>query len=184
MTSQPELNAHGSRKVRRLACAQGWLETNSCGDLLGLLVEPVSQRLHDAVDANRTIRQEDHRKGNITLNSQTACLFRIGWSRFGQDFDRLEFHRGRHLSIAKSWVTLRARFPHARLLGFSATPCRLDRAGFDDMYAELVLGPSTRELIERGYLTPYRAFVTDPPDLSGIKKNAEGDYRETDLAWS
>ena len=87
-----------------------------------------------------------------------------------------------HLSKAKSWVTLRARFPNARLLGFSATPCRLDRAGFDDMYAELVLGPSTRELIERGYLTPYRAFVSDPPDLSGIKKNAEGDYRETDLA--
>jgi hypothetical protein len=48
-------------------------------------------------------------------------------------------------------------------------------AGFDDMYAELVLGPSTRELIERGYLTSYRAFVSDPPDLSGIQKNAEGD---------
>jgi hypothetical protein len=47
-----------------------------------------------------------------------------------------------------------------------------------------VLGPSTHELMDRGYLTPYRTFVSDPPDLSSIKKNAEGDYRETDLAWS
>jgi DNA repair protein RadD len=88
-----------------------------------------------------------------------------------------------HLSKAKSWVDLRTRFPEARLLGFSATPCRLDGAGFDDMYQQLVLGPSTAELMERGFLARYRALAAaEIPDLSGVRKTEEGDYRAAELA--
>lgn len=142
------------------------------------LVDQTSRRLASlGVPHGRLNADTDTRDGNrvVIATIQTAVrrdLQRPDWLIYDEC----------HLSKAKSWVTLRAQFEQARLLGFSATPCRLDGEGFDDMYSELVLGPSTRELIDWGYLVPYRALCFEAPDLSGVGKNADGDYREAELA--
>ena len=60
LVGQPELDAQGSRKIRRLAIALGWLETNLCGSLFRRLVEPVSQRFDHADDSCRAGGLEDH----------------------------------------------------------------------------------------------------------------------------
>lgn len=91
-----------------------------------------------------------------------------------------------HLTTESTWGKIVSRFPRARLLPVTATPCRLDgkglgigAGGFAD---DLVMGPTMRELIERGYLSPYRIFA--PPnalDLTGVRTRA-GDYAKDQLA--
>jgi superfamily II DNA or RNA helicase len=86
-----------------------------------------------------------------------------------------------HLSKAASWLKVREQYASARLLGLSATPTRLDGSGFDDMYGELVMGPSVAELMDAGFLTRYRAFAPSVPDLTGVH-NVGGDFNQGELA--
>lgn len=48
-------------------------------------------------------------------------------------------------------------------VGFSATPERLDGTGLDVGFQEMVQGPQSAWLIERGFLSDYRYFAPPPP---------------------
>ncbi len=66
-------------------------------------------------------------------------------------------------------------------LGVTATPERLDGRGLGEQFDALVIGPSTAELIEAGWLSP--AVVFEPaqaPDMSAAKIRA-GDFAVEDL---
>lgn len=87
-----------------------------------------------------------------------------------------------HRSTSKSYTNVFKKFPGTPLLGVTATPARTDGTGLKEVYQKLVIGPTTRDLIEAGHLSPYRLFC--PPtkmDLSRIKKTA-GDYNKGHLA--
>jgi DNA repair protein RadD len=100
-------------------------------------------------------------------------------------FDLLVIDEAHH-ARAEQWYALIQSQRDALLLGVTATPARLDGKGlginaggpFDD----LILGPSTRELIDAGYLSPCRCFVPERrPDLHNVRVQA-GDYVVSDLA--
>lgn len=85
-----------------------------------------------------------------------------------------------HHATARTW---RAKLNGCGglLLGFTATPQRLDGKGLDVMFDAMVEGPTTADLIAGGYLSQYRLFC--PPgqaDLRGVKKRA-GDYARGEL---
>lgn len=88
-----------------------------------------------------------------------------------------EAHRSCSLSYRKVFDSFRGAY----FLGVTATPKRLDGQPLGDLYEAMVHGPTTKELIDQGYLSPYRAFMGVPPDLSGIKKTM-GDYNLSDLS--
>jgi DNA repair protein RadD len=48
-------------------------------------------------------------------------------------------------------------------IGLSATPERLDGKGLKEFFDRLVVGPTTGELIRRGFLAPYRYFAPAQP---------------------
>lgn len=52
-------------------------------------------------------------------------------------------------------------------IGLTATPERLDGEGLGPFFDELVLGPTTGELMRRGFLSPYRYFAPGRADLMG-----------------
>lgn len=86
-----------------------------------------------------------------------------------------------HVLVDNKWGAAAAMFPNARGLGVTATPVRADGKGLgrhaDGLFDEMLVGPSMRDLIERGYLTDYRIFA--PPsdlDLSQVPLSASGDY--------
>ena len=58
------------------------------------------------------------------------------------------------------------------IIGLSATPWT---KGLGKLYDDLVVGTTTQELIDKGYLSPFRVFAPSKPDLTGIKTVA-GDY--------
>jgi superfamily II DNA or RNA helicase len=67
-------------------------------------------------------------------------------------------------------------------LGFTATPIRLDGKGFDDIFDDLVCGPTIRQLIDDGYLSPFKLYGWRTQMVTkGVKKQA-GDYNVRDLA--
>lgn len=87
-----------------------------------------------------------------------------------------------HHSIADSYLKLFEYYKAAYLLGVTATPARTDGRGFEDIYQDLILGVSVKDLIEQGYLCKYRLFgAAKLIDTSKIKSTA-GDYNQKDLA--
>src|SRR5262249_409797 len=81
-----------------------------------------------------------------------------------------------HHAVAGMWRKILARWPGAKVLGVTATPERLDGKGLDDIFGELVIGPTVSELIAAKYLSPFTTFAPErSPDLSGVKTRA-GDF--------
>lgn len=86
-----------------------------------------------------------------------------------------------HVLRENKWGRAMELFPHARLLGFTATPCRADGKGLgvqaDGVFETMVLGPSVGELIALGHLSDYR-IIAKPSDmdLSNVRTTAGGDY--------
>lgn len=65
----------------------------------------------------------------------------------------------------------RERNPGLRIVGVTATPERLSGEGLGETFDDMVIGPTTRELIDLGALAPYR--LISPPghaaDFDGVK---------------
>jgi len=81
-----------------------------------------------------------------------------------------------HHAISEStWGRVITAFPAAKLLGVTATPIRLSGEGLGDLFQSMVVGPSMRDLIEQGALSPYRLFAPAGVDLSGVHSRM-GDF--------
>jgi len=68
-------------------------------------------------------------------------------------------------------------FPDAYLIGFTASPFYKNAKHLPDLYNEIVVGPQPQELIELGFLSPYKHFERQVADLSKLKKSG-GDFTE------
>ncbi|HTU54974.1 MAG TPA: DEAD/DEAH box helicase [Acetobacteraceae bacterium] len=90
-----------------------------------------------------------------------------------------------HHARAEQWRAIVAARPQARLLGVTATPCRLDGKGLGivagGLFDALVIGPGIAELTKQGYLVPARSFAPAKRlELGGVRTRA-GDYVTGDL---
>lgn len=64
------------------------------------------------------------------------------------------------------------------VIGLSATPWT---KGLGKIYDELIIVATTQELIEQGFLSPFKVYAAAHPDLTGVRTVA-GDYHEGDLS--
>jgi DNA repair protein RadD len=64
------------------------------------------------------------------------------------------------------------------IIGLSATPWT---RGLGRYFQSLLVMSTTKELIDQGYLSKFRVYAADHPDLSGVKTVA-GDYHEGQLS--
>ncbi len=74
-----------------------------------------------------------------------------------------------HHSKANSYIKIYKAFPHARRVGVTATPVRLDGSGLKGVNDELVIGVNAKWLIENHYLAPYDYYAPSMVDLTEIK---------------
>lgn len=89
-----------------------------------------------------------------------------------------------HHATAGQYRKVLDAYPSARVIGVTATPCRLDGRGLGDVFDDLIVGPSLGYLTDEGFLSPARYFA--PPvvaDLSGVR-TSRGDYAANDLEES
>lgn len=99
----------------------------------------------------------------------------------------LIFDEGHHVVAGNKWGRAYDELGKPRTLLVTATPVRGDRKGLGvqagGICKSMVEGPKPSELIKRGVLCRpviYTSFET--PDLTGLKKNKEGDYNAAALA--
>lgn len=87
-----------------------------------------------------------------------------------------------HHAVAGSWDKIISHFPNAIHIGVTATPERLDGRGLDSHFDVMVLGPTVKELMKRGALSPFRAWSVPPhADLKNLKKRG-GDFKVEEMA--
>ena len=88
-----------------------------------------------------------------------------------------------HHALAESYKELWARYPHAKKLGMTATPCRLNRKGFTDLFDTLVTSDSIADFISEGWLSvfDYASIKPDSDDQKLIdslsKRSWDGDFQ-------
>lgn len=86
-----------------------------------------------------------------------------------------------HFSAAATWQKIYQTWPDVYVIGFSATPCRLDGKPLAGIYDDLIETVTTSELIGMGYLAPYRYFAPAVADLSALKrKGADFDQEQAE----
>jgi superfamily II DNA or RNA helicase len=73
-----------------------------------------------------------------------------------------------HHALARSYRTIFEAFPSARRVGVTATPIRLNGGGLGDVNDKLVIGVSTKWLIENNCLAPYEYYAPTVADLTGL----------------
>ncbi|BAW98028.1 hypothetical protein NIES970_29980 (plasmid) [[Synechococcus] sp. NIES-970] len=87
-----------------------------------------------------------------------------------------------HHAAAATYRKVLEHFDAAYVLGFSATPTRADGAGLDDLFSHMVTGPSIRDLIDAGHLSPYRYLAAAQSMVIKGAKVRRGDYTSKSLA--
>ena len=92
-----------------------------------------------------------------------------------------------HHALAKTYKEMWARFPKAKFLGLTATPCRLNGKGFTDLFDVLVQSWAVPEFISKGRLATYD-FVSIKSDgvtqrlIDSLqKRGADGDYQNKEM---
>ena len=92
-----------------------------------------------------------------------------------------------HHALAKTYKEMWERFPKAKFLGLTATPCRLNGKGFTDLFDVLVQSWSVPEFISKGRLATYDFMsiksdgVTQRLIDSLQKRGADGDYQNKEM---
>lgn len=70
--------------------------------------------------------------------------------------DLIVIDEAHHVVPGNKWGSVMDRWPRAYILGVTATPRRLDGKALGDSFGELIIGPSTGELMSRGRLSRYK----------------------------
>jgi len=118
-------------------------------------------------------------------------IFSIQW--LSRHYDEVEGCPGlvvideAHHALAKTYKEMWERYPEAKFLGLTATPCRLSGKGFTDLFEVLVRSWDVPQFIKQGRLATYD-FVSIKADsqaqrlIDSLKKRgADGDYQAKEM---
>ena len=92
-----------------------------------------------------------------------------------------------HHTLAETYRELWKRYPEAKKLGMTATPCRLNGKGFTDLFDALITSWSIAEFIGKGWLSAFdyvsiRANSREQQIIDSLKKRgADGDYQVKEM---
>ena len=127
----------------------------------------------------------------FTLRSSLIKAVSIQW--LSKHYDEIEEEPGMivideaHHALAKTYKEMWERFPNAKFLGLTATPCRLNGKGFTDLFDVLVQSWDVPEFISKGRLATYD-FVSIKSDgvtqrlIDSLqKRGADGDYQNKEM---
>ena len=155
----------------------------------------------DCAGWDRLAEKEDGTSSNLiekpldsslfTLRSSLIKAVSIQW--LSKHYDEIEEEPGMivideaHHALAKTYKEMWERFPNAKFLGLTATPCRLNGKGFTDLFDVLVQSWSVSEFISKGRLATYD-FVSIKSDgvtqrlIDSLqKRGADGDYQNKEM---
>lgn len=90
------------------------------------------------------------------------------------DVDAVYFDEA-HLLLSPAFRAVVERHRHLPRILMTATPGRSDQQPLRLLADTIVMGPTTQQLIDMGYLVPTRLFAAELPDVTGVDINNEED---------
>lgn len=140
------------------------------------LVHQAVTRLAGAGIAAGTVTANSHAPGDVTVASIQTLHARAYYPTAD-----LVFVDECHHARAKTWQTTLDSYPHAWIVGLTATPFRLDGQGLGDVFEEIVVGVRTSDLCNDGVLVEPDVYAPPGPDLKGVRVR-RGDFEGPALA--
>lgn len=121
---------------------------------------------------------------NIQIASVQTLAPRIRKGTARLDYDLIIVDEAHH-SVAGTWSfiisSIRKANPKCKVMGVTATPIRSDGTGLGDIFDDIIIGPSIKELTALGNLVQSIVFApAEKLDLSAVKMK-DGDYDLNDL---
>ena len=122
----------------------------------------------------------------LTFHSSLIKVFSIQW--LSKHYHELEEKPSliiideAHHAVAKTYKEVMDAYPEAKKLGLTATPCRLTKRGFTDLFDVLLQSWSVKKFIADGWLSlyDYMSIREDSEDwrlVNSLKKRgADGDF--------
>lgn len=100
----------------------------------------------------------------VTVISVDTLISRSDtYKNWTQNITQVIVDEAAHVLAENKWGNAVKMFPNARILGVTATPERLDRKGLgshaDGIFDVMIEGPSTRWMIDNGYLSKYKIAI-------------------------
>ena len=105
-----------------------------------------------------------------------------------KDFDLIIVDEAHHVK-ADSYKTILRAFPHAKVLGVTATPYRMSHESFRPEFDDLITSRPVAQFIKEGWLTDYEYYSIKPEskiqmDIQSINRFAmDGDYLDEAAAY-
>lgn len=165
------------REERRVKNPCVWIVVHR-RELVEQIKETLERRLGTSLDAERE-------------ESSVIEVFSIQWlSRHYQELDEqptLIVIDEAHHAVAKTYEEVMNAYPNAKKLGVTATPCRLTKRGFTDLFEVLLCSHSIPKFIKEGYLSDFDYISLNPNSkdqkkIDGLEKRAaDGDYNIAEM---
>ena len=152
----------------------------------------VAHRRELVSQIDETVRKfHSYSASNTSSLLSSVKAVSIQW--LSKNYDKIEEEPGMivideaHHALAKTYKEMWERFPKAKFLGLTATPCRLNGKGFTDLFDVLVQSWAVPEFISKGRLATYD-FVSIKSDgvtqrlIDSLqKRGADGDYQNKEM---
>lgn len=165
------------REERRVKNPCVWIVVHR-RELVEQIKETLERRLGTSLDAERE-------------ESSVIEVFSIQWlTRHYQELEErpsLIVIDEAHHAVAKTYEEVMNAYPNAKKLGVTATPCRLTRRGFTDLFEVLLCSHSIPKFIKEGYLSDFDYISLNPNSedqkkIDGLEKRAaDGDYNIAEM---
>lgn len=86
-----------------------------------------------------------------------------------------------HRACAETYRKVIEAYPHARILGLTATPCRGDGRGLGGIFDSMIEMPQVPDLIAKGHLVGTRVYAPAGPDLKGVQVRMPAGFRRVSI---
>ena len=152
----------------------------------------VAHRRELVSQIDETVRKF-HSYSTSNTSSLLSSVKAVSIQWLSKHYDEIEEEPGMivideaHHALAKTYKEMWERFPKAKFLGLTATPCRLNGKGFTDLFDVLVQSWGIPEFISKGRLVTYD-FVSIKSDgvtqrlIDSLqKRGADGDYQNKEM---
>ncbi len=132
-------------------------------------------------------KEEGTRKKNARVRVMSIQWLSRNWKDIDSGEPGLIVIDEAHHALAETYRDLWERYPGARKLGMTATPCRLNGKGFTDLFDTLITSWTVAEFIGKGWLSVFdyvsiRANSEEQRLIDSLRKRgADGDYQVKEM---
>lgn len=153
-------------------------------ELIKQIEETLSQKYHISCGIIMSGTEETWNRQVQVASIQTISHRLEKWT--AKDFDYIIIDEAHH-AVSPTYFKVCKQFPKAKILGVTATPCRLTGDSLRKLFGILIVSQPITKFIEQNYLSDYSYYSIKPSstiqrDLDNITHfKTDGDYADADM---